>query len=113
MARRRSAEGRGPTLPEGWVVSTEYTANGRRIVEGTELSFKTAPGRFRFVKHVVNGDKEWIDVVDGKDGAKWSSFRPSDIKRVHYKRKTQASLNEDRKRRISEVRKDLSGDDRP
>lgn len=74
------------TYPEGWVVSEEYSANGRNIVKDTEISIKDQKGRFRFDKHVVNGDKEWIDVFS-KDG-QFRSFRPSQIKRVHWKNKT-------------------------
>ena len=74
------------SYPEGWVVNEEYVANGRNIVKDTELSINDERGRFRFIKHVVNGDKEWIDVFS-KDG-QFRSFRPSDIKRVHWKNKT-------------------------
>lgn len=75
------------SYPEGWVVSEEYTANGRNIIKDTELSIKDQKGRFRFDKHVVNGDKEWIDVFSSKDG-QYHSYRPSQIKRVHWKNKT-------------------------
>jgi hypothetical protein len=93
LARAKGRDEREPSsrYPEGWVVSHEMTANGRRIVGGTELSFSGQSGRFRFVKHVVNGDLEWVDVVDGKDGARWRSFSPASIKRVHYKNKTRAN----------------------
>ena len=74
------------SYPEGWVVSEEYVANKRNIVPGTELSFRDQRGRFRFIKHVVNGEHEWIDVI-GKNG-QFHSFRPSEIKRVHWKNMT-------------------------
>lgn len=74
------------TYPEGWVVSEEYVANKRNIVPGTEISFKNQRGRFRFIKHVVNGEYEWLDVIG--NNAQFHSFRPSEIKRVHWKNRT-------------------------
>jgi hypothetical protein len=74
------------TYPEGWVISEEYSANGRNIVKDTELSINNEKGRFRFIKHVINGDKEWIDVLGSNN--QFRSFRPSQIKRVNWKNKT-------------------------
>lgn len=62
-----------------------YTANGRHLERGTEISIKGERGRFRFLHHVTNGDKEWIDVADKNKALR--SFRPEKIKRVHYKKK--------------------------
>lgn len=74
--------------PEEWIVSFEYTANGRNIVPGTELSFKNQRGRYKFIKHVINGDKEWLDVrSDEKNGYCYCSFSVESIRRVHYKKK--------------------------
>jgi len=81
------------TYPEGWVINDEYSANGRNIVKDTELSINNEKGRFRFIKHVVNGDKEWIDVM-GPNNV-FRSFRPSQIKRVHWKNKTRENAKKD------------------
>jgi hypothetical protein len=74
------------SYPEGWVVSEEYSANGRNILKDTELSIKNEKGRFRFIKHVINGDIEWIDVLGSNN--QFRSFRPAQIKRVHWKNTT-------------------------
>lgn len=81
------------TYPEGWVISEEYSANGRNIVKDTEISIKNEKGRFRFIKYVVNGDKEWIDVMGSNN--QFRSFRPSQIKRVHWKNKTRENAKKD------------------
>jgi hypothetical protein len=74
-----------PTAPEHWVITEEYTANGRHLVPGTEIKISKEPGRFKFTRHVVNGDNEWIDVRD-KDG-RFRSFHVNRIKTVHIKKK--------------------------
>jgi hypothetical protein len=78
-----------PTACSHWVVSTELMINNRHVARGTELSIRGERGRFRFIKHVVNGDKEWIDVVDKFKAIR--SFRVEDVKRVHYKNKIRPS----------------------
>jgi hypothetical protein len=76
------------TLDKEWVRSTTFTANGRKIESGTELSITGQPGRWRFVEHVVNGDAEWVTVIGGKKGERTTrSFLPARIKQVHYKKK--------------------------
>jgi hypothetical protein len=75
---------------EHWVISEEWTANGRNLAKGTELSIRDERGRFQFVRHVYNPklDVEWIDVVGGPNGTKqYRSFHPERIKRVHWKNK--------------------------
>jgi hypothetical protein len=68
-----------------WGVSTEIVIHNRHVSQGTELSISGERGRFKFLKHVVNGDIEWIDVVDKFRAIR--SFRVEDVKRVHYKNK--------------------------
>jgi hypothetical protein len=77
-------------LPEGWVVSDEYRANGRHIEKGTELSIVGERGRFIFLSHVVNGaGAEWINVFGGPVKHEiLRSFRPERIKRVHRLNRT-------------------------
>lgn len=75
--------------PDHWVVSEEMSVNKRNLVPGTEISFKGQRGRFRFIKHVINGEHEWIDVI-GNNG-QFHSFRPSEVKRVHWKNRTRAN----------------------
>jgi hypothetical protein len=90
MGRRKKPAVETPDLSEHWVRNDTYIANGRHIVKGTELSIQGERGRFKFVQHVYNPriDVEWIDVIGGKLGVKeFRSFRPTQIKRVHYKNK--------------------------
>lgn len=61
-----------------------YTANGRHIERGTEVTI-AGHGRMRFLAHVTHNGKEWIDLVDKYKAIR--SFRPTQIKRVHYKTK--------------------------
>jgi hypothetical protein len=75
--------------PAEWVVSEEMTVNKRNVVPGTEISFRGQKGRFRFIKHVINGEHEWIDVMN--NSGQFRSFRPSEVKRVHWKNMTRAN----------------------
>lgn len=73
-----------------WVVSEEWTANGRHLVKGTEVSIRGERGRFQFVKHVYNPNtgSEWVDVVGGPANVRqFRSFSADRIKTVHYKNK--------------------------
>lgn len=72
----------------GATVSYEYTANGRHIDLGTELSVSgEGSTRFRFVKHVrTAAGVEWIDCLESGGG--FRSFRPDRIKTVHRITKT-------------------------
>lgn len=73
-----------------WVVSEEWTANGRNLVKGTEISIKGERGRFQFIKHVYNPKTggEWVDVVGGPANIKqFRSFSVDRVKTVHYKNK--------------------------
>ena len=84
MKRDKSAE----KLDDlGWkfVRSIEWKHNGRLVERGTELSI-VKNGRMKFLEHVVNTDSgaEWIDCVDKNKSIR--SFRPEQVKRVHYKK---------------------------
>ena len=72
----------------GWkfVRSIQWKHNGRLVERGTELSI-VKHGRVKFLEHVVNTDSgaEWIDCVDKNKSIR--SFRPEQVKRVHYKNK--------------------------
>lgn len=85
MGRKRKPAHNTPDASAHWVISHEIMINNRHVVQGTELSISGERGRFRFFKHVVNGDKEWIDVVDKFKAIR--SFRVDQVKRVHYKNK--------------------------
>jgi hypothetical protein len=92
MARKKNPVQREERLNPSshWVISEEWTANGRNLAKGTELSIRDERGRFQFVRHVYNPrlDVEWIDVVGGPNGTKqYRSFHPERIKRVHWKNK--------------------------
>lgn len=89
-ARRRSADvNPQPHEPAvlDWIVSTEITANGRQVTEGTELTISgEGSTRFVFIRHVRRPDgPEWIDVLETYRGTPqaWRSFRPERIKTVH------------------------------
>lgn len=66
--------------------SSDWKHNGRLVERGTELSI-VKNGRMKFLEHVVNTDSgaEWIDCVDKNKAIR--SFRPEQVKRVHYKKK--------------------------
>jgi hypothetical protein len=85
MGRRKKSLKETPNASAHWVVSAEIMINNRHVAAGTELSISGERGRFKFLKHVVNGDIEWIDVVDRFRAIR--SFRVEDVKRVHYKNK--------------------------
>ncbi len=77
-----------------WVISEEWTANGRRLVKGTEVSIRGERGRFLFQRHVYNpkNESQWVDVVGGPNGVKqFRSFAVERIKTVHYKNKIRPS----------------------
>lgn len=76
-----------------WVVTTEMQINGRNVYPGTELKISGERGRFRFLKHVDNGQAQWIDVWGGPKGSEnWRSFRVDRVKTVHYKNRTDHNL---------------------
>lgn len=72
----------------GWKFSRsiEWKHNGRTVDRGTEISIVGA-GRMKFLEHVVNNASgaEWVDCVDKNRSIR--SFRPEQVKRVHYKNK--------------------------
>ena len=72
----------------GWkfVRSTEWKHNGRAVDRGTEVTI-VGKGRMKFLEHVVNIESgvEWVDCVDKNKSIR--SFRPEQVKRVHYKNK--------------------------
>ena len=98
MAKKRAATVSEPRPNDNWVVSEEIQVNGRNVSKGTELKITKERGRFRFVKHVINGDKEWVDVWGGPSGMEaLRSFRLDRIKTVHYKNQTGKNLLKERK----------------
>lgn len=72
-----------------WVITTEWSYNGRHVTPGTELKIKGERGRFRFIRHVArpNGS-QWVDVI-GDCG--FRAFRPDRIRTVHRINKTRAN----------------------
>lgn len=90
---------KAPLYPEDWTVSREYTANGRHISAGTEVSIKGERGRFRFIKAVTTEDgRYWLDFWGGpKHCPAWRSFYPERIRRVHRIAKTDKGVLETRK----------------
>lgn len=83
----------GPRPNDNWVYETELQIHGRNVTPGTELKIAGERGRFRFVKQVTNGEKQWIDVWGGPKGAEcMRSFKLDRVKRVHYKNQTVKNL---------------------
>lgn len=73
-----------------WIISEEWTANGRNLIKGTELTIRGERGRFQFIRHIYNPklDVSWVDVIGGSKGLRqWRSFSPERIKTVHWKNK--------------------------
>lgn len=89
MGRPKKFTKKTPDASAHWIVNQEIMINNRHVGAGTELSISGERGRFRFIKHVVNGDVEWIDVVDKFKAIR--SFRPDRVKRVHYKNKIKSA----------------------
>ena len=88
----------GPRPNDHWVINEEIQLNGRNVTKGTELKITGERGRYRFMKQVLNGDKEWIDVYGGPKGAESiRSFRSERVKTVHYKNQTGKNLLKQRK----------------
>lgn len=91
MSKRKSTKIK-PSIT-GWTFNETFTANGRTISKGTEVSIRGERGRFRFVQHVVTSKTEWIDFVGGVKGyEKYRSFSPDRIRRVHRIPRTRANL---------------------
>ena len=64
-----------------WIVSEECRINNKVVTPGIELSIRGERGRFKFIKHVINSQHEWIDVL-GTNG-QFRSFSIDRVKTVH------------------------------
>lgn len=106
MARRKAVD--APIVPgpnADWEYVTELQINGRHVTPGTELKIDGERGRFRFVKLVRNGEKEWIDVWGGpKRCESMRSFRLDRVKRVHYKNQTVPNLAQEYKEKKASLK---------
>jgi len=58
--------------------------NNRIVDQGTALRLTGRRGEWRFIRHVIKGDSEWIDVFS-PDG-QWTSVRTDAVKTVRNKR---------------------------
>lgn len=85
MARRKKQAQAASTACAHWKISDHFVANNRHLSPGIEVKIHNEKGRFKFERHVINGDVEWIDVRD-KDG-RFRSFRPDRIRTVHIKQR--------------------------
>lgn len=103
MGRRKKEV--GPKPNDNWIIDTEITVNNRNVVPGTELKISGERGRFRFIKKVINGESEWIDVWGGKKGSEnLRSFRVDRIKTVHSKNQTYQNLAKQYKTKKKELK---------
>lgn len=75
--------------PPGWVVSSECTIHGRHVEYNTELTIRGIRGRVVFRQHVVNGDHEWIDVLDAN--RHFRSVTLDRVKTVHRINRTRSN----------------------
>lgn len=64
-----------------WIVSDECRINNKIVTPGTELSVRGERGRFKFLKHVINSEHEWIDVLSS--AGQFRSFPLDKVKTVH------------------------------
>lgn len=94
MARKKKIVDEGPRPCDSWEIQTEIQINGRNVTRGTELKIAGERGRFRFIKYVkTEKGIEWVDVIGGPKGCEvWRSFRPEQVKTVHYKNRTDAAM---------------------
>jgi len=88
MGRIKKSKQQTPNASAHWVVNEEMMINNRHVARGTELSIYGQRGRFRFYKHVLNEDKEWIDVIDKFKA--FRSFRVEDVKKSSLQEQNQA-----------------------
>jgi hypothetical protein len=66
---------------DNWVVSEECRINNKLVTPGAELSIRGERGRFKFLKHVINSEHEWIDVLSSTE--QFRSFPLDKVKTVH------------------------------
>lgn len=111
MGRRKKtkAELSGPI--KDWEVSYEMQINGRHVEPGTELKIAGQRGRFRFIKHVASTASKWVDVWGGpKHQEQWRSFKPEQVKTVHYKNTSDKALAEEYKAKRAMMKLEGSDD---
>jgi len=85
MARKKQ-QVKSDDLGARFSLTTDWKHNGRLVERGTEISI-VKHGRMTFLGHVRNiaSGAEWVDCVDKNKQIR--SFRPEQIKRIHYKKK--------------------------
>lgn len=95
MARRRSNPNTPPLVNPAseWITTEDYVVNGRHLTPGTEFKVSNERGRFLFLRHVVNGDKEWIDAKSPE--GQFRAFRVERVKTVHIKKHIRGNTKED------------------
>ena len=87
LARRA----RRPTLPP-WPLPQRFPEltlpGGRGIVAGDEIHTSRYRGRWRFVAHVVSGEREWLDVTGpiGRSSTAIRSIPVDSITKIHRTR---------------------------
>lgn len=106
MARKKKIVDEGPRPCDSWEILTEIQINGRNVTRGTELKIAGERGRFRFIKYVkTEKGIEWVDVIGGPKGCEvWRSFRPEQVKTVHYKNRTDAAMAAQYKEKMKAIK---------
>lgn len=93
MARRKASVTDHVDPTADWVVSDRYTAHGRHLTPGTEFRVEGERGRFLFLRHVINGDREWIDAKSPV--GQFRSFRVERVRTVHIKKRIRGNTKEE------------------
>lgn len=107
MGRRK--KNTTPRANAHWIITEELVINSRKVVRGTELKIKGERGRFRFIKHVDTGTKQWIDVYGGLKGHEMLRSFPEDrVMRVHRDRQSDTAMNELYKEKKKVLREEKS-----
>lgn len=103
--RKKSIKEDNPS--SDWEITYEMQINGRHVEAGTELKIQGERGRFRFIKHVLTSDAEWIDVWGGpKHREQMRSFRTERVIRVHYKNTTDKALAQEYKEKKAIIKEE-------
>jgi hypothetical protein len=112
MARKKKSSEVETVRPNAtWTYTTEIQINGRHVAQGTELKIAGERGRFRFMRVVNTGEREWVDCWGGPKGSEqWRSFTLEKVKRVHYKNQTVGNLAAVHKAKKKALREEAKND---
>lgn len=95
MARKKASKAPDDRFDPSavWVVSDKCIVHGRRLTPGTEFRVDGERGRFLFLRHVANGEKQWIDAKSPQ--GQFRSFRMERVKTIHIKKRLRGNTEEE------------------